>query len=271
MDHLDRVEWLPEDWEALRRARSVLERPSLAVKLVDAVGMPLERGLAVLPERWGDLVQVATQRALQRALDVAVDSLGTESGFSRDRFHRFAVAATGAGGGSFGLLGLAVELPVSTTLMLRSIADIARREGEDLGQLEARLSCLEVFALGGRAPRDDAAETGYFAVRAFLAGAVSDAARFVAQRGVVERGAPALVRLIAAVAGRFGAVVSEKVAAMAVPVVGAVGGAAINSLFMSHFQKVAWGHFTVRRLERRYGTEAVRGTYDRLDDIRTVH
>ena len=35
---------------------------------------------------------------------------------------------------------------------------------------------------------------------------------------VVEEGAPALVRLVAQVASRFGAVVSEKVAAQAVPV-----------------------------------------------------
>jgi hypothetical protein len=43
--------------------------------------------------------------------------------------------------------------------MLRSIADIARSEGEDLSDPEAALSCVEVFALGGpvrRQPRANA-------------------------------------------------------------------------------------------------------------------
>ena len=51
---------------------------------------------------------------------------------------------------------------------------------------------------------------------------------------------------------------SEKVAAAAVPVIGALGGAAIDVAFVSHFQNVARGHFIIRRLERRYGKEAVR-------------
>jgi hypothetical protein len=47
-------------------------------------------------------------------------------------------------------------------------------------------------------------------------------------------------------------------------VVGAVGGAAVNLAFIEHFQDVARGHFTVRRLERVYGAEIVRAEYDRL-------
>ncbi|GAB4255344.1 MAG: EcsC family protein [Acidobacteriota bacterium] len=261
---LQREGWTKEDLAALRAARAILERPSLAARLSDAVGTPLERGFALLPERWADLVNTAVQKALQAALEVAVTSLGRRAGRSRDRWHRWAVAATGAGGGAFGLAGLVVELPVSTTLMLRSIADIARSEGEDLESFEARLSCLEVFAFGGRSGADDAAETGYFAVRSALAGTVAEAARFLAERGLAERGAPALVRLIAAVGSRFGVVVSEKVAAMAVPAIGAVGGALVNTIFISHFQDMARGHFTIRRLERKYGPEAVRRLYESL-------
>jgi len=58
--------------------------------------------------------------------------------------------------------------------------------------------------------------------------------------------------------------VSQKIAAQAVAVVGAVGGAAVNLAFIEHFQDVARGHFTVRRLERVYGAEIVRAEYDRL-------
>jgi hypothetical protein len=42
--------------------------------------------------------------------------------------------------------------------MLRSIADIARSEGEDLDDIEARLSCVGVLALGARTKQDNDAE-----------------------------------------------------------------------------------------------------------------
>ena len=57
---------------------------------------------------------------------------------------------------------------------------------------------------------------------------------------------------------------SQKLAAQAVAVVGALGGAALNLAFAEHFQDVARGHFTVRRLERVYGCDPVRAEYDRL-------
>ena len=90
------------------------------------------------------------------------------------------------------------------------------------------------------------------------------AARFIAERGVIEEGAPVLVRFITLVASRFGVAVTQKVAAQALPVVGALGGAAVNYAFIEHFQEVAWGHFTVRRLERVYGKNIVRTEYERL-------
>src|SRR5207248_2064595 len=80
----------------------------------------------------------------------------------RNRLHLAAVAASGAVGGAFGLATLPLELPLSTTLILRSVADIARGEGEDLEDPEGLLSCLEVFALGSG--RDVAlGESSYFA------------------------------------------------------------------------------------------------------------
>jgi hypothetical protein len=70
--------------------------------------------------------------------------------------------------------------------------------------------------------------------------------------------------LIAQVASRFGVVVTQKLAAQAVPVIGALGGAAVNYAFIDHFQEIARAHFTVRRLERSYGKVAVREVYERL-------
>jgi len=51
-----------------------------------------------------------------------------------------------------------------------------------------------------------------------------------------------------------------------VPILGAVSGAAVNTLFMHHFQTLASGHFTVRRLERVYGKGTVRRAYDQIRD-----
>jgi hypothetical protein len=160
-------------------------------------------------------------------------------------------------------------LPVSTTIMLRSIAQIARAEGEDLSAPEAALACIEVFALGGNRPGEAALESEYFAVRGALAMSFSESARFILQHGLANETAPVLARLVSQIAARFGVVVTEKLAAQAVPLVGAVGGAAVNLAFVQHFQTVARGHFTVRRLERAYGTELVRFEYERLHNEKT--
>jgi hypothetical protein len=167
-------------------------------------------------------------------------------------------------GGALGASAVLVELPVSTTIMLRSIARIAQSEGEDLSDPEVALACLQVFALGGRTGSDNFHESGYFAVRAAMARSVTRALQQVAGRGVIDEGSSAIARLLAQIGARFGAVVSQKLAAQAVPVLGAIGGAALNTAFVDHFQTIARGHFTVRRLERAYGKGTVRREYDRL-------
>src|SRR5271154_7602662 len=79
---------------------------------------------------------------------------------------------------------------------------------------------------------------------------------------IIKEGAPILLKFVTQVAARFGLVVTQKVAAQALPVVGAVGGAAVNYAFIEHFQDIARGHFTVRRLERLYGKEKIHSEYD---------
>jgi len=253
------------DLDDLRYAKSLLENPGLAAKISNLLGTPIEKGFELLPDKWHGAVQKVTKDALEKVLDFAVRTIGDKSKLgSSDLTHKLLVTATGAGGGAFGLPALAIELPVSTTIMLRSIADIARSEGEDIKEVETKLACLEVFALGGQTVRDDATETGYFAVRTALAKTVSEAAEYIVEKGVVKKGAPVLVKFINAVAARFGLVVSEKVLAQAVPLIGAAGGAVINAIFIDHFQDIARGHFIVRRLERTYGEEFVRQEFEKL-------
>lgn len=251
----------PSDLADLRCAKGLLEHVSLSTRIANAVGTPVEKVFGLLPKGATDLVNAATTKALQAAMHFALKTLAHRPRKSAEWLHKSAVAVTGGAGGAFGLAALAVELPISTVIMLRSIADIARSEGEGLGSPEARLACLEVFALGGRQRGDDRAESGYFAVRATLAKALSEAAAIMAERGVAQESAPAIVRFIAQIAARFGIPVTEKVAAQSVPVIGAAGGAVINLLFIDHFQDVARGHFIVRRLERTYGADIVKQAY----------
>lgn len=258
----------PEDLEALRAAVDALERSTLTGRLSSAVGKPLDLIGHALPDAARDIVSRAVTSALRTALRVAITTLPAEtpdaaSSVRAGRMHMALAAASGAIGGAVGLATLPIELPVSTTLILRAIAAIARQEGEDLARPETALACLQVFALGSRTEADDLASGGYFAVRGALARSVSEATK-LAGRGLVDQSAPAVVRFLADVAARFGIVVSQKVAASAVPIVGAFGGAAINAAFMSHFRTVARAHFTVRRLERRYGAEPVRAAYQNL-------
>jgi hypothetical protein len=254
-----------EDQESLRYAKALLENPGLAAKITGLIGMPIEMALQRLPGKWAQVVNEATRKSLETALKAALLTLDdTPQANSWEFLHKLAVVATGAGGGALGLLGLPFELPLSTTIMLRSIADIARSEGERLRTPDAKLACLEVFALGGPSKSDDASESAYFLMRGALAKSVSEAAGYITQRGLVEEGAPAIVRLIAQLATRFGVNVSEKVAAQAVPVIGAAGGVVINVLFIDHFQEMARGHFIVRRLERTYDPNFVREEYERL-------
>ncbi|WP_206954398.1 EcsC family protein [Trinickia acidisoli] len=275
----------PDDLATLAAAKRTLETQPLAMKLAGAVGTPIERLFARLPAGAHDTIADATRRALDKSLQAAVATLGAptltahENSASpshlpnvkpikpvkpRDWLHKAAVATTGAAGGAFGLLALPAELPVTTTLMFRSICDIARSEGEDLRDAEARLQCLAVFGMGSHA-QDEDADFGYFIARGALAQAISKASSELASKGVAAHGAPALVRLMNVIAARFSAQVSEQVAAKSIPAIGAVLGAIVNTVFIDHFQQTAHGHFTVRRLERRYGSAAVQAAYRAID------
>jgi hypothetical protein len=261
----------PADALALSNAVRALERPSVGARIANLVGSPIERLVAMLPARATALISGAARKAIHAALGLSLRTLATHDPLATgtppsasNLWHKVASATSGAVGGAFGLAALAIELPVSTTIMMRSIADVARSEGADLADRQTQLECVMVLALGGSASNDDGAEVGYFAVREAMTRAVSSAAAHVARHGLTKEGAPALVRLIAMIAEHYSVNVTEKAAAQLVPLIGALGGAAVNTIFIDHFQSVAHGHFAVRRLERKYGEAVVREQYREL-------
>ena len=255
----------PEHLLELRNAKELLENPNFAVQAVSFLGVPIEQGINHLPANWRDKILAISNTALEKAAQLAlwsVDPLRPRS--ASELLHKLAVTGAGAAGGAFGISALALELPLSTTVMLRSIADIARAEGEDLRAADAKVACLAVFALGGRAASDDASESAYYIARVSLANAVSEAAHHLMSKHAVKGAAPPLLNLLQKVAARFSIQVSEKAAAQAVPIIGAAGGAILNWLFISHYQQMAKGHFTIRRLERLYPSQLVEARYRAL-------
>ena len=259
--------------EALELAEAIrmLERPGIGARIAHVVGSPIEKLVALLPAKASATISAAARKAIGGALKLSLKTLstpdtraGVQPPAASNWLHMAASAASGAAGGAFGLAALTFELPVSTTIMMRSIADVARSEGADLSDRQTQLECVMVLALGGDSRRDDAAEVGYFAVREAMTRAVSAAASHIASHGMAKEGAPALVRLISLIANRYSVNVTEKAAAQLVPLIGAVGGATINAIFIDHFQSVARGHFAVRRLERKHGVEVVRAKADEL-------
>jgi hypothetical protein len=254
-----------EDLNALHWAVGALEHPSLASRLGNLVGKPIELMRQALPPGASEVIARAATKGLNAAMTIALRTMSGQTRGGSPLLHRSLAAVSGAVGGGLGLAALALELPVSTVIMLRSIMTIAREQGEDIDNPETALASLQVFALGTRVGEGgDALGNGYFAVRGALAKSLTEAARFMAERGIVAEGAPVLVRFIAQVASRFGMVVTQKAAAQTLPLIGAVGGAAVNYAFTTHFQDIAQAHFTVRRLERRYGGAFVRTQYERI-------
>jgi len=255
-----------QEMAELRWAYENLEHPSLAARLSNLLAYPIEEGLSLLPKRWRRRLERASELSVRRSLRFAITSMDAARRAPPRRWlHGFAVAGTGAAGGFFGPLSLVAELPVTTTLILRSIADIARSQGEDLSDPEARMACVQVFALGGRTKEDEAADLGYYGMRITLG--------LYFERDVLEYAAgaqgphiPGLIEVMRGIAARFGVVISDKLAAQMVPIAGAASGASLNLIFINHYQDVARAHFIVRRLERRYGIEAIKAEYRGLEE-----
>lgn len=269
-------------------AARYLEQPTLLMELANVVGKPLEFFTRSLDKLTAGRVEEAVQSALRGALGVAIstvpenapapengaapepviepdiNSVGTRTAL----WHKLSVAATGTAGGLFGLPGLAIELPLTTTIMLRSIAALAQDFGEDLRQPEIRLQCLSVFCLGGAGRSDDAMESTYLTARLGLQSELAAASRVVAGltteqlTAMIQKGsAPAVVNLLARIAARFNVAVTEKLIAQAIPIVGAAAGATINVAFMGHFNRVARFHFALRSLERQFGVDVIQNLY----------
>ncbi len=250
---------LQQALERVESGRGVLVR--LADLMGGAVGQAAMLGMRTLGLAPGlqARLQATAETAIRRAFDLAVVGMDRPRDVSatpddgtgwRDPALKAAVTVSGAVGGFTGLPGLVADVGFTTLTIMREIARIAREQGEDLSQEDARAACLEVFALRafpfgaakGQGQGEDN-ELGYFSARAML------------------RGRP-VVMLVSEVATHYGLGLSRKFALQMMPVAGALCGASLNVAFLSHYRAVAQAHFTIRRLEREYGPEVRRTAMD---------
>jgi hypothetical protein len=254
------------DHEALIRAIRLLERPSFTIKIAAIAGQPISGIIGMLPRVVIRNLTKPLEVAIVKCLEIAIQSLDElqpnlppELPPSR-WLPRIMTGFSGGIAGFFGVAALPIELPLTTMLMLRAIAEIARHEGEDLKDVKTAMACLEVFAFADSrtARRGD---VSYYATRAVTAKLTAEVVAVAVQQGSVDVASPAVMRMVAEIASHFGLAVTDRAAAGAIPVIGALGGAAVNILFMEHFRQIAEAHFQVRRLERQYGDATIRALY----------
>lgn len=251
----------PEQLNELKRAHNLLNSPSLAIRLSNTLGKTVELGVSKLSDDWKKTIEEKLRAILAETMERALQTMNTDekTAESYPVSHKVAATLTGALGGFFGLGAVLLELPVSTGLIFRSIADTARSYGEDLNSDEVRLACLSIFGRGGDSDDDDAAEVGYLAARVGVAKSLQSIAKNAAAEGTA-----AMAKVVAQVAARFNVLMTEKVAAQSVPILGALAGGAVNLAFIDHFQDVSNGYFLRRKLYRECGVEAVDKAWEEL-------
>lgn len=242
--------------DAIRAAADrYVEAHGLFMQIVGWAGQAAEGLASRLPEAWRERIDSIGLTALEQAYAAAAATQPGEGdrglraralGWTKGEvWHRAAAGVTGALGGLGGVATTLVDLPVTTTLILRSVQQVAAGYGEDPALPETRAQSIAVFALGGPLPEDDTLETGLFAARLALTG-------------------KAVAEMLKAALPRFGIVVSQKAIAQATPLLGAAAGAIVNPVFASYYQAMAHVHFGLRRIERTADPAQVRACFERF-------
>lgn len=200
----------------------------LGLEVLNALGTQADGLLDRLPKPVRDRLTDATIDALNAAMRVAHGSRAVvpdQAGW----LNKTVSAAMGAAGGFGGLPTAMAEIPVTTTLLLRVIEGVAAEHGFDPKEENVRFDCVQVFASAGPLEHDDDADLAFLSARVALSGTAMQA-------------------LIARIAPRLAAVMGQKLAAQAVPVLGAVAGAAVNYSYTRYYTEMAHIHFRLRRL-----------------------
>jgi hypothetical protein len=218
------------------------------LSLVMTLGGKIEAQLDKLPPGVQARIDDVVQAALARAYGVA--QVGGARRIGAERQTAF-VAVSGAIGGLGGLPTAVAELPVTVTLLLRAIQEVAVDHGFDPASPAIRREALRVFASGGPLASDDGVDTAFIGARLTLTG-------------------PALHRMIAAVAPKLAAALGQKLAAQAVPLLGAVAGAGLNTAYLHYYREMAHVRFGLLALAQRHDPAAVLAAFQAAVEPRRV-
>lgn len=216
------------DAEIEALARRYAKAGGIGIDLLNSLGAQADGLLQRLPQKAQDGLQDATVAALNHAMMAAHKSramVPDQAGWLNSAVS----AAMGAVGGIGGLPTALAELPVTTTLLLRVINGVAAEHGFDTSEENVRFDCVHVFTAAGPLDHDDSVEIAFLSARMALSGTAMQA-------------------IIARVAPRLATVLGQKLAAQAVPVLGAVAGAATNYAYTSYYTDMAHVHFGLHRL-----------------------
>lgn len=208
--------------ERYRRAGGV------GINVLNIIGGSAEELLDRLPGAIRRNLETATIKALGQAMRAATSTRAMVPD-QKSWLNQAVSAAMGAAGGAGGLPTALAELPVTTTLLLRVIQGAAVEHGFDPYAENVQFDCVQVFSAAGPLSDDDGADLGFLSARMALTGRAMQA-------------------VIARVAPRLAVVLGQKLAAQAVPVLGAVAGAATNYAYTSYYEDMAHVHFGLRKL-----------------------
>ncbi|MDF3413002.1 EcsC family protein [Sulfitobacter sp. M57] len=220
----------PVDVEAEidKLARRYKAAGGLGINVLNLIGGSADNLIERLPEGIRRNLENATIAALNQAMKAAHSSRSVvpdQAGW----LNQAVSTAMGAAGGAGGLPTAMAELPVTTTLLLRVIQGVAVEHGFDPEAESVQFDCVQVFAAAGPLSGDEGADLGFLSARLALSGRAMQA-------------------VIAKIAPKLAVVLGQKLAAQAVPVLGAVAGAATNYAYTSYYQDVAHVHFGLRKL-----------------------
>lgn len=257
-----------EDKLELKSCKTILENPSFFIKLASLAGKPIDCAIQSLPIDINKAIDKALRFALETAI-LSIDKETIQTGIiSPNIKHKVMATTSGIIGGSGGIATVALELPATTAIIMRSIAQIAHSHGFDIYKADVKMACMEVFSLGSsKSTLDDSAENSYLLSRAALAYEVKLAAEYLAKTGannIFKGEIPIMVALIQKIASKFGIVASNKIIAGSVPLLSMATAASINYLFISHYQEMADAHFRFKKLENIYGFEILEIQYKKL-------
>ncbi|QEW21767.1 EcsC protein family protein [Marinibacterium anthonyi] len=198
------------------------------LRLLNVAGSRAESLIERLPAVIRDNLVDATEAALRVSMRAAN---GSRSALPDQKawVNTAMASALGAAGGFGGAPTALMELPVTTTLLLRSIQGAARKEGFDPGAPNVTFDCIRVLSAAGPLEEDDGSDLGFYTVRMTLTG------------GAVQK-------MISAVAPKVAVSMGQKLATQTIPVLGAVAGATTNYIYARYYQEIAHVHFGLRRL-----------------------